>query len=59
MAAENIADEIRSLSPEQQESVRQFVHFLKGKQSDKPSPFAAAVKEFIEQHPDLLRRLAQ
>jgi hypothetical protein len=59
VALDNIADEIRSLSPEEQESVKQFVEFLKRKPSAKSSPFSAAVNEFIEQHPELLQRLAQ
>lgn len=59
MAVENIVDAIRSLSPEQQESVKQFVEFLKRKPSATPSPFTAAVNEFIEQHPELLQRLAK
>ncbi len=59
MAIENLADAINSLRPDEQESVRQFVEFLKRKGQAPPSPFLAAVDEFIEQHPDLLRRLAQ
>jgi len=59
MAAENLADVISSLTPEEQESVRQFVEFLKRKGSAARSPFLAAVDEFIDQHPELLRRLAQ
>jgi hypothetical protein len=59
MAAENLADVIGSLTPEEQESVKQFVQFLKRKASPSSSPFLAAVDEFIDQHPDLLRRLAQ
>jgi hypothetical protein len=59
VALDNIADVIRSLSPEEQESVKQFVEFLKRKPSAIPSPFTAAVNEFIEQHPELLQRLAQ
>jgi hypothetical protein len=59
MAAQNLADMISSLTPEEQESVMQFVEFLKQKPSAASSPFAAAVSEFIEQHPELLRRLAQ
>lgn len=58
MAAENLADIISSLTPEEQESVKQFVEFLKRRGSS-PSPFLAAVNEFIDQHPELLRRLAQ
>jgi len=59
VAVENIVDAIRSLSPEEQESVKQFVEFLKRKPSEIPSSFSAAVNEFIEQHPELLQRLAQ
>jgi hypothetical protein len=59
MAAENLAAVINSLTPEQQESVKQFVDFLRRKGSTPSSPFLAAVEEFIDQHPELLRRLAQ
>jgi hypothetical protein len=59
MAAENLADVIRSLTPKEQEAVREFVDFLKRKESDPSSPFLGAVEEFIKQHPELLRRLAQ
>jgi len=59
MAAENLADVISSLTPEEQESVRQFVEFLKRKPSAASSPFAAAVNEFIENYSELLQRLAQ
>lgn len=47
------------LTPEQQESVKQFVDFLKARESGRRTPFLAAVDEFIDQHPELLRRLAQ
>ena len=59
MAAENLADLISTLTPEQQESVKQFVDFLKARESGQQSQFLAAVDEFIDQHPELLRRLAQ
>ncbi len=59
MAAESLADLISSLTPHEQESVKQFVVFLKRKASAPSSSFQAAVDEFIEQHPELLRRLAQ
>jgi hypothetical protein len=59
MAAESLADIISSLTPEERESVMQFVEFLKRKGSPGSSPFLAAVDEFIGQHPELLRRLAQ
>lgn len=57
--AENLADVIRSLTPQEQGSVRQFVEFLKQKGTGPSSPFLAAVDEFIDQHPELLRRLAE
>jgi len=59
MDGENLAEAIRSLTPEQQESVRLFVDFLQRKGAAPASPFLAAVDEFMEQHPELLRRLAQ
>ena len=59
MAAQNLAEIINSLTPEQQEFVRQFVEFLKHKESHPSSKFLAAADEFIDQHPELLRGLAQ
>ena len=59
MAAEKLADLINTLTLEEQESVKQFVDFLKRRESSRRSPFLAAVDEFIDQHPELLRRLAE
>jgi hypothetical protein len=59
MAAENVLDLVNALTPAEQEAVREFVLFLKAKRERSASPFLAAVDEFIEQHPELLRRLAQ
>ena len=59
MAAENLADLINKLTPEQQDSVKQFVEFLRRRESSPSSPFLTAVDEFIDQHRELLRRLAQ
>lgn len=59
MGEENLAEVISSLTPEEQESVSQFVEFLKRKGSSLSTPFLAAVDEFIDEHPELLRRLAQ
>ena len=59
MAAENLADLISKLTPQEQDCVKQFVEFLKRRESLPSSPFLAAVDEFIDQHPELLRRLAQ
>jgi len=59
MAVENLAEEIRSLTPAEQESVRVFVEFLRHKSPAPSSPFFAAVDEFVDRHPELLSRLAQ
>jgi hypothetical protein len=59
MAVENLADVINSLTPEEQESVKQFVDFLKRRGTSSSSRFLAAVDEFVDQHPELLRRLAK
>jgi hypothetical protein len=59
MAVENIANLIDSLTPQEQDAVREFILFLKAKTKPPQSPFLAAVDEFIDQHPELLRRLAQ
>jgi hypothetical protein len=55
MAAENMSELISSLSEEERDAVREFILFLKNRRS----PFLAAVDEFIDEHPELLRRLAQ
>jgi len=58
MAKDNLRQAIDSLTQDQQESVLQFIEFLRKKESSQ-SAFLGAVDEFIEQHPELLRRLAQ
>jgi hypothetical protein len=59
MAAGNLADVISSLTPEEQESVNQFVEFLKRKELPPSPPFFAAVEEFTGRQPELLHSLAQ
>ena len=59
MTAEDLAAVISTLTPEERESVKQFVEFLKRRGSSSSSPFLKAVDEFVDQHPELLRRLAQ
>ena len=50
---------IRGLSPGEQAAVREFILFLKRKPSQSSeTPLLAAVEEFIDEHPELLRRLA-
>ena len=59
MAAGNLVDAIQQLTPEDQESVREFIEFLRQRESKPSSSFLAAADEFIREHPELLRRLAR
>ncbi len=59
MAVQNLADVIKSLNAEQQQSVLQFIEFLQRKGTRQPVSFVAAAEEFMTEHPELLRRLAQ
>jgi len=38
---------------------RKFIEFLRHRCSPQSSAFRSAVDEFMDQHPELLRRLAQ
>jgi hypothetical protein len=61
MGTESLAEVVRSLTPPEQDAVRQFVDYLKRRQASlqSESPFLKAADEFIAQHPELLQRLAQ
>lgn len=59
MPAENLVDMVVALTPEDQLAVREFIEFLRQRAQAPESPFLAAADEFIAQHPELLRRLAQ
>jgi hypothetical protein len=61
MASESLTDVVRSLTPQEQDAVRQFVDYLKRRHASlqSESPFLRAADEFIAQHPELLQRLAQ
>jgi ABC-type nitrate/sulfonate/bicarbonate transport system substrate-binding protein len=58
MANQNITEALATLTPDQQESVYRFIEFLKHKEQA-PTSFLAAAEEFMQEHPELLRRLAQ
>ena len=58
MAAHDLSEAIKTLTPEEQESVRLFIAFLKKNQPGS-SPFLAAVNDFVDKHPELLRRLGE
>ena len=61
MATGNLADVVGSLTPEEQDAVRRFIDYLKGRDAavHSESPFLRAAEEFIAEHPELLQRLAQ
>jgi len=55
MPSKSLIDSIDALSPAEKEAVGEFIEFLKQQRS----PFRKAIDEFIQQHPELLTRLAQ
>ena len=59
MATDSLFQIVSALTPQEQAAVREFIEFLKRKSAGHESPFLAAVDEFIGEHPELLRRLAQ
>ena len=61
VATESLAEVVRSLTPQEQDAVRQFIEYLKRRDASfrSPAPFLQAADEFIAQHPELLQRLAQ
>jgi hypothetical protein len=61
MAAESLTEVVLSLTPQEQDAVRQFIDYLKRRDASArfQSPFLRAADEFIAEHPELLQRLAQ
>jgi recombinational DNA repair protein (RecF pathway) len=61
MATESLAEVVLSLTPQEQDAVRQFIDYLKRREASvrSPSPFLQAADEFMAQHPELLQRLSQ
>jgi hypothetical protein len=59
MPLQALAELVNALTPEEQAAVREFIDFLKRRTGSPDSPFLVAVNEFMDEHPDLLRRLAQ
>ncbi len=61
MVSESLAEIVQSLTPHEQDEVRQFIDNLKRRDASvgSQSPFLQAADEFIDQHPELLQRLAQ
>jgi hypothetical protein len=59
VTTQELSEAIKSLTPEEQESVRLFIVFLKQGERAGSSPFLTAVNEFVDKHPELLRRLGE
>jgi hypothetical protein len=59
MTREALIEAVNSLSPEQQALVLQFIDYLKGRRTASSSAFLQAADQFIADHPELLRRLAE
>jgi hypothetical protein len=58
MEAESLIETVVSLTPQQQEAVRQFIVYLRRNDASVVD-FLQAADDFIAQHPELLSRLAQ
>jgi len=56
---DELAKLMASLSDEQQMAVEAFIQYLRGMQSSTQTDVQTAVDEFIHEHSELLRRLAQ
>jgi hypothetical protein len=61
MAVESLLEVVRSLTPQEQDAVRWFIDYLKGRDAavGAQSPFLRTADEFIAEHSDLLQRLAR
>jgi hypothetical protein len=58
MSPQDLLNLISTLSREQQDAVEEFVRILK-KEKAPGVAFREALDEFVGEHPELLRRLAQ
>lgn len=59
-SADRLTELLASLSPEQQYAVEAFIRYLQEKEPSGPgADVRAAVDDFIREHSELLRRLAQ
>ncbi|HKW32514.1 MAG TPA: hypothetical protein VJN92_05890 [Candidatus Acidoferrum sp.] len=58
MPAQDLSTLIANLSPEERAAVEEFIRFIQEKPR-RGMTFQAALDSFAEEHPELLRRLAQ
>ena len=60
MSSNNLTEMVSQLSQDEQTAVREFIEFMKRRKGTSGvSPFLIAIEEFMAEHPELLRRLAQ
>ena len=59
MAADGLIEIVNELTAEKQAAVREFIEFLRHGTRPQQGTFLKAIEEFIDKHPELLRRLAQ
>jgi hypothetical protein len=59
MATDGLIEIVNKLTAEEQAAVRDFIEFLRHRNAPQQGPFLEAIDEFIDEHPVLLRRLAQ
>ena len=59
MTTEELIERVTCLSAEEQTSVVQFIDYLERRHISASSPFLQATEQFMLEHPELLRRLAQ
>ena len=57
MATESLIHVVETLTPQEQDAVRQFIGYLKDR--DARSPYLRAADEFMAEHPEILHRLSQ
>lgn len=60
MPSEDLTEIVAQLSPDEKAAVQEFIQFMKRRKAKSNlSPFLVAIEEFMAEHPELLRRLAQ
>jgi hypothetical protein len=58
MPSEYLIDAVKSLSPDEETTVLEFIGYLKRQNVAGPSPFLQAAEKFMAEHPELLHRLS-
>ena len=59
MTTEDLIERVGALSPYELAAVAQFIDYLERRDTSTRSPFVQVAEQFMAEHPELLRRLAQ